>query len=150
MTGSVAFTSNEENEGRGETLIRDIKTVFEEKRNPIGIQSSKLVDALNLIETSPWGEYRTGKGISMQKLATTLKPFGIRPKHFRDGIEDVRGYKLEWFKDAFDRYIHTTTLSNCHKPSQGNQFNELGGFPTVTKESLINQVVMGLRQLVTV
>lgn len=89
---------------RGESLIRDIYSVFENEKWVKALPSGRLVDKLNAIEESPWGDSQGGKGLSTHKLASMLKPFGIGSKQARLGGEKFRGYWLETLRPAFDRY----------------------------------------------
>ncbi len=89
----------------GESLVRDIQLTFRDQGSPEVIKSGELVHHLNVLETSPWGDYRRGGGITPQKLAAMLKPFGVRPRQRRtEQGEKVRGYWLEDFEDVFTRY----------------------------------------------
>ena len=72
------------------------------------ISSEDLVDALADIETSPWGEWCKGKPLSQPKLAHLLKPLRIFPDGIRIGEKTPRGYLLEDFRDAFERYLPPT------------------------------------------
>lgn len=88
-----------------ERLIHDIRAVFKELKKPPVIKSGDLVNRLNEIETSPWGDFRGGDGLSAHKLAALLKPFEIKPDKKRPaGRDPVRGYWLESFEAVFARY----------------------------------------------
>jgi len=89
-----------------ERLINDIHRVFENADWPEVIQSGHLVESLDKIELSPWGDLRNGKGLSTRKLASMLKPFGLGSAQNRDQQkEKVRGYWLKDLKPVFDCYI---------------------------------------------
>ena len=83
-------------------LLRDIRSFFEE-RGIDEVGSSDLVAALLWMETSPWGEWGRGRGLTAHSLAKELKEFGIRPQRTRDGL--ARGYRRTQFVDAFSRYL---------------------------------------------
>jgi hypothetical protein len=53
------------------------------------------------------GEWRAGKPISPNTLASLLKPFGIVPGTIRIGDTTPKGYQLAHFQDAFDTYLYT-------------------------------------------
>lgn len=99
------LSADTEESDKGERLLRDIKQIFLEAQNPATLESSVIVDALNKLESSPWGDMRKGKGITTIKLASMLKPFQIVPDQYRIADGKVRGYKFESFKDVFNRYI---------------------------------------------
>ncbi len=116
---------------RKEILLRDIQSIFSELGNPKHLKSETLVQALNNLESSPWGDLKE-KGITTIKLASMLKPFGIKPGQYRDkdGTK-VRGYSFESFKDTFARYLPP---SKSVQPVQDNKDNELGSFQVGTED----------------
>ncbi|MGA8678828.1 MAG: DUF3631 domain-containing protein, partial [Candidatus Acidiferrales bacterium] len=92
-------------ESTGFRLLADIRDVFNE-RAVDRIPSADLAAALAEIETSPWGEWgKTGKPLSPAKLARLLRPYTIVPDSVRIGEKTPKGYQLEHFKDAFERYL---------------------------------------------
>jgi hypothetical protein len=79
------------------------------------ISSAALEAALAEIEDAPWPEWRAGKPITKSAIARLLRHFEIRPRTIRlDDGTTAKGYMLEWFEEAFSRYIpvskrHTVT-----------------------------------------
>ncbi|NVM57204.1 MAG: DUF3631 domain-containing protein [Desulfobacterales bacterium] len=70
----------------------------------------KTVDLLSVLheaEDRPWCEWKKGKPMSPHSLATQLRPYGIKPRQIRFGDENLKGYYLETFLDAFSRYLPT-------------------------------------------
>lgn len=67
--------------------------------------SGDLVDELNAIEEEPWGGWNEGRGINSRDLARNLKLYDIRPEQIRIGDVTRKGYKTEWFSDAWERYL---------------------------------------------
>jgi hypothetical protein len=59
---------------------------------------------LNQEEELPFGAYRKGDGIDSRGLAGALKPYNIKPKSIESGGENAKGYRREWFEDAWRRY----------------------------------------------
>jgi hypothetical protein len=49
--------------------------------------------------------FKSFPGDPDRQLALALKQFGIRPDHIRFGEEVRRGYRVEWFEDAFKRHL---------------------------------------------
>lgn len=88
----------------GGLLLADIRDIFA-ARQVDRISSKELVDTLADIETSPWAEWCKGKPLSQPKLAHLLEPFRIFPDGIRIGKKTPRGYLLEGFRDAFERYL---------------------------------------------
>jgi Protein of unknown function (DUF3631) len=91
-------------ESIGKQLLADIRQVFDELSEE-RLSSSQLATALAQIETSPWGEYCNGKGLTASRLARLLKPYGISPGGMRIADKTPRGYTLDQFDDAFKRYV---------------------------------------------
>jgi hypothetical protein len=46
-----------------------------------------------------------GRGLTKHKLASLLKPFGIRPQQIKINGFNQRGYRAEQFADAWARYV---------------------------------------------
>ena len=88
----------------GVWLLRDIKAAFAEK-HVTEMSSADLAAALAEVEGSPWGEWSKGKPLSQSKLARLLKPFDVRPDRIGGKDSRLRGYAVEWFNDAFSRYL---------------------------------------------
>ena len=97
----------------GTILLGDIRQILNEL-NVARISSSELVNKLAEIETSPWGDWKTGKPLSAAGLARLLKPFGITPHNIRVGEKISKGYEYEQFEDAFQRYLRVEDSANPH------------------------------------
>lgn len=88
----------------GIRLLEDVRALFAERETDT-LFSSALVPALNEIETSPWAEWNKGRGLTAPSLAKLLHRYRIKPRSVRIGDETAKGYKLEAFGDAFQRYL---------------------------------------------
>lgn len=90
----------------GERLVHDTRTIFETLSEPPVIASGELVEKLNAIETSGWGELRDGRGLSTHSLASRFRPFEVKPRAARHPATDamVRGYWLADLRAVFERY----------------------------------------------
>jgi putative DNA primase/helicase len=89
----------------GTLLLGDIRFCFQ-KRGTDRLASEELVDALVAREDRPWAEWRAGRSLTKNGLASLLRKFGIAPTTFR--MDDGRlrkGYYNAAFKDAFERYL---------------------------------------------
>jgi hypothetical protein len=97
----------------GIKLLEDTKYVFGDKRVD-KLSSEAFVSALNLMEESPWPEYR-GKPLTPTRMASLLKPFEIEPKNIRIGTGQNapvrKGYEKAQFVDAWSRYLPAGTGS---------------------------------------
>jgi len=112
----------EESPSIGVELLRDIKTVFDE-RGASRIASKELLRALTDDEETPWATWNRGKPLAVRQLAARLNEFGIGPKTARlPGGERLKGYLLADFRDAFRRYLSTdapfTSVTPC-QPHNG-------------------------------
>ena len=148
---ALAIARRDDEASLGVELLRDIKSVFEEKRVD-RLSSANLVKLLGDMEDRPWSEMPTkagrGKPITQPQLANFLRPFEVKPKTIRIGEITVKGYQLDWFGRAF-RYIplapsgensrHTvTTAENSQKCR--NHYTD----PNVTAEMAENGQCYGV------
>lgn len=94
-------------------LLSDIRRIFTEKEASF-LSSTELVGALTNMPDSPWKDF----GYTTSKLAHHLDPFGVKPGHNTEKTR--RGYPLETFHDAFDRYIRPEASEpSSASPEQG-------------------------------
>ena len=91
-------------------LLRDIRAAFAPKGGA-SVGPSDLVSALRRPDR-PWNDYGRGKALSAHTLARLLEPFGIQPTQIRIGDRNIRGYRIEQFSDAFDRYLAPEAVAN--------------------------------------
>ncbi len=109
---------DENNVSGGIMLLSDIQDIFENDKNLQKISTENLLNKLHEMEDRPWPEWCRGQPITARQMAKLLKPYNISPKKMRFGYVSGRGYKFEWFQDAFDRYLSGT-------PEQINNNNAL-------------------------
>src|SRR5262249_24991754 len=58
------------------------------------------------IEGRPWAELgKSRKPLTQNALARMLKPLGIGPDTIGRETKRLNGYKRDWFKDAFARFL---------------------------------------------
>lgn len=111
-TAAIALTAEaaevDEERSEGLELLADIRDVLDLVTSPF-VGSSTLVELLKSKQESRWME----SGLTARRLSDLLKPYRIKPK----GKGKVRGYDLDPFRDAFDRYLPTTRLEPS-KPSK--------------------------------
>jgi len=99
----IAEGTRVDDDSTGLRLLADVRSVFDEK-DAAWIPTTDLVSALGAIEESPWATWHKGNPISPTKIASLLKPYGVRPNRQRVGEENIRGYKRAAFEDAWERY----------------------------------------------
>ncbi len=85
-------------------LLGDIRDIFS-KHNTDKISSADLVAKLIEFKDKPWCEIRGGRAMSQNGLAITLKIYDIKPNVMRCNGGTIRGYELDQFTDAFNRYL---------------------------------------------
>jgi len=116
-TSLIALSSNEDAEETYSVMIlEDIQRTFTELDTD-RIASVDIANLLGKMEERPWPEFgKTGKPITTRQVARLLRPFEIKPKTQRFGIDTAKGYLLEDFNDAFPRYLDDLSVT----PSQPN------------------------------
>ena len=101
---AAAAAAAADDEGNAE-LLADIRDAFKAKSCD-RISSKALVEYLCALEDRPWAEFgKQRKPMSQNQLAKQLKPFRISPGNVRIAEDTPKGYKLEDFRDAFERYL---------------------------------------------
>ncbi len=90
-------------------LLTDIRRIFAEKDVQF-LASRELVDALKQTADSPWDDLV----YTSSKLAYRLGLFAVKPGHNTE--KTVRGYRLESFHDAFERYIRPEASGPSEMP----------------------------------
>lgn len=68
------------------------------------ITSDQLVEALNALDESPWGDLR-GRPLDARGLAKRLRKYDVRPGDHRFVEGTRKGYRIEDFHDAWSRYL---------------------------------------------
>ncbi|ONM47170.1 DUF3631 domain-containing protein [Nocardia donostiensis] len=89
-------------------LLADIKDVFASMHVSF-LKSAVLCDQLHQIEESPWKQFE----LTPSKLGHRLREYGIKTGH--NTAKTERGYRIEDFHDAFERYL------SASRPSEGVQ-----------------------------
>ena len=99
---ALSSTAGQEDDSWGVTLLKDIQKVLT-NRKVDRLPSVELASALAEFEESPWEDIR-GKPLNASGLAKMLKPFNIAPKQIRIAETTLKGYRREYFLDAWERY----------------------------------------------
>lgn len=88
----------------GVRLLADVRRVFDE-REVDRVSSVDLCADLNVLEDSPWGGWRDGKGLDPRTLARRLREYEVvRGTHRLPGGAQVKGYRREDFEESWQRY----------------------------------------------
>jgi Protein of unknown function (DUF3631) len=118
LTAAATAAAANDSASLTELLLQDIRDVFAEQpgdltrkkgdlTQEITIGSADLVDGLTAKLGHPWAEMgRTRKPLTQNRLARLLDPLHIAPELIKFGAQDVRrGYRLNHFREAFDRLL---------------------------------------------
>jgi hypothetical protein len=97
--------------GEGTMLLVDIREILTETHSE-RIFSRSLVEELCRLSDRPWPEANRGRAITENWLARRLDLFGIKPKPMRIDDERARGYEVDDFTEAFERYLAESDFSN--------------------------------------
>jgi putative DNA primase/helicase len=99
----------------GTELLADIQEIFE-TRAVDRISTESLISALLKDDEKPWATYNRGQRITPRQVARVLKGYGILSRSIRIGVETPKGYMLDQFKEAFSRYLETTSPESATTP----------------------------------
>ena len=115
-------------------LLRDIQAMF--KRLGVDrIPSELLVDELCKSAETRWADFsRGGKRITQRQLAGLLKLFEIQPRDIRFDSGVKKAYAVDWFQDAFRRYI---PAENAQQGNISEESMRYGPFSSATDEHML-------------
>lgn len=94
------------------------------------------MEALTKDDESTWASWNRGKPISPHQLATRLSHFGIKSKDVRIATVVKKGFTIEQFKDAFNRYLPNNPPQTA-TPLQPNDIKACGGFQNATESKSV-------------
>jgi putative DNA primase/helicase len=122
-----ALTSESDETSAGTLLLSDIRDIF----SSVGkdrIFSGALCSELTGLVDKPWSESgKNGKGLTPNGLGRRLKPFGIKPSQIRIDSKTSKGYTLDDFKEAFERYLPSVAGSSANTTETPKQASEING-----------------------
>jgi hypothetical protein len=90
----------------GVKLLSDIRTVFGTQDQ---LPTASLLDALNGLDESPWGDLR-GKALDARGLSRMLGKYGVKPTTIRTATGTPKGYRATDLFDAWARYLPALSL----------------------------------------
>ncbi len=85
----------------GIRLLNDIREIFGDADQ---LATETILQRLNDIEEGPWSDLK-GKPLDPRRLASYLRPYGIKSKTVRISTSTLRGYAREDLSDAWERYL---------------------------------------------
>lgn len=101
----------------GAELLTGIREAFD-NRHTDKLSTADLLDALAENDESPWATWNRGKPMTPHQLAKRLGEFAITSNTVRIGSKTPKGYRLEQFTEAFERYLCNDTPSATATPPQ--------------------------------
>lgn len=101
----------------GAELLTSIREAFEQ-RHADRLSTADLLEALAEDDESPWATWNRGRPMTSHQLAKRLAEFGIKSSTVRIGIRTPKGYRLEQFTEAFERYLSGDTPNATATPPQ--------------------------------
>lgn len=120
----------------GGELLEDIKSVFDRQRVS-RISMADLLAELLADDESPWKTWIRGREMTSRQLGKELGKYGIKSKTVKIGYESPKGFMIDQFKDAFERYLSSASDSPASSVTQSRP-NVRAGFE-VTEAQLCNQ-----------
>ncbi|RYZ83364.1 MAG: DUF3631 domain-containing protein, partial [Moraxellaceae bacterium] len=99
-----------------------IKATFA-RINQAKVSSDDLIDHLCMDDELLWATWNRGKPMTKKQLASRLGEFGISPKQIWFNGVNRRGYELSDFKDAFSRYLPSSSVLNA-RTLEAKQVND--------------------------
>ena len=110
-----------ESDSRGIMLLADLSALFTERQTGV-LASAEICKSLIAMEGRPWPEHRHGKPITPNQVAKLLRPYSITPATVQlTDKSTAKGYRREWFKDAFARYLSTSEPSKRQSPTESEE-----------------------------
>ena len=118
----------------GVRLLADLRIVFGDAH---AIHTSRLIDLLSsedseLEADAPWANLR-GRPIGSRRMASILRPYGIRSQKIKIDGKSLQGYRRESLQDAWNRYLPSLKPAQAEPP-------EPFGFDTTNPHEEVPQV----------
>lgn len=132
---AILATKKEPSLSINQELLQDIRELLNDYSGRY-IFSSILTDKLNHIDDALWRTYRGGHGLSSRQLTNKLKEFSIISEDRRIGAAVKKGYKVEDFNDAFERYLSIPPNPNATTLQSSNG----GGYSQISNATKKNHV----------
>ena len=85
-------------------LLEDIREVFEERETD-KLFTTSILEELNARDDRPWQEWKDYRSLTPRQMAQLLTEFKIKSRNIWIGDKQNKGYALEDFQDAFERYL---------------------------------------------
>jgi putative DNA primase/helicase len=114
-----------DNTSTGGELLGDIRNIFDSK-SFLKISFKDLLAKLTEDDELLWSTYNRGKPLTARQITKRLAAFGIKSKTIRLGSEAPKGYDLDQFAEAFNRYLPDSTVKVVTTVARSQPPPELG------------------------
>jgi len=139
LMGSAARSEREADQSIGLELLDHIRQVFVSRNYPTTMSSADLLAGLLDIEDGPWKTCSKGEPLNRHRLGRLLHGLDIpRSVDIRFGSQNLKGYYLANFEDAFQRYLPNQGM----KALQARRTNEYGPEMAKTEALQANGVAL--------
>lgn len=112
--------AQDDTESTSSRLLEDLRTIFRPRDDdgellPVveKMLTKDIVSALNILEESPWSDWRGGNGITSNAVAKILKSYGVASEHMRTGADRGRGFTIDALDRVFSRYLADDTVDTA-------------------------------------
>ena len=89
-------------------VLRDIRDLFLLNNQPERLPTRDVLSYLRDLEDRPWSRWGTN---SRNQLSNLLRPFGIFSRDIKVDGASLKGYRLQDFQDAWERYAGPVATS---------------------------------------
>jgi putative DNA primase/helicase len=113
---SAKTAQNDDSETYSIQLLRDIWQLLSVRLDSDIVTMKEIVEQLVDLEDRPWANLGRGKQLTTSYLGKLLRRFDIHSKVVRSGVDVAKGYRREWFSDAFDRYLPKESVTSVTAP----------------------------------
>ena len=116
----------------GAELLASIRQAFDARRTD-RLSTADLLETLAEDEEAPWAAWNRGKPMTPHQLSNRLAEFGIKSNTVRINMRTPKGYRLEQFTEAFERYLSAdspVTTATTPQPRNYVAYKDFDGATT--------------------
>ena len=118
MAAVVLSSSDEGKSSHGVVLLRDLQTVFSDRTK---MSTQDILAGLCALPESRWSHFHGhGSAITDRGMSRLLRPYGIRSKDVWVGDRSAKGYTADDLRDAWERYVHPSTIREDREVREGS------------------------------
>ncbi|MNQ88020.1 hypothetical protein D3C85_1032690 [compost metagenome] len=113
----------------GAELLASIRQAFDARRTD-RLSTADLLETLAEDDEAPWAAWNRGKPMTPHQLSKRLAEFGIKSNTLRINMRTPKGYRLEQFTEAFERYLSAdppATTATTPQPRNYGSYKDFEG-----------------------